>query len=136
MNYMRSLQKHRKKYGPRVPWRRAALLVADLEIDARYAATADRNVARLAKDIAENGIRWPICVHYREHKIIVVVGSHRVLAARLLGLNTIEAVIYDISGDYPAPLIDDPLSLFGLGAYYNATRGTIEPHDEYFAHAA
>ena len=136
MDYARALQKHRKKYGPMVPWRYAWLTVADLEIDAGYAASAERNVARLAEDIDKNGIRWPICVHYRDRKIHVVVGSHRVLAARLLGLFMIEAVVYDINGTYSAPLIDDPLLLFGDGARLDRYKGEITPNDGYFAHAA
>ena len=136
MDYTRLLRKHRKKYGARVPWRYAVLPVADLKIDPQYAQPAAKNVARLAKDIAQNGIRWPICVHYRARTIHVIVGRHRVLAAQRLGLKTVKAVIWDVHGDYPAPLIANPLAVFGAGAHLNPARGTIEPADGYFAHAA
>ena len=136
MDYTRLLRKHQRKYAARVPWRFGELLVRKLKIDPQYAAPAAKNVDRLVTDIDENGIKWPICVHYRDRTIHVIVGRHRVLAAQRLGLKTVKAVIWDVHGDYPAPLIANPLAVFGAGAHLNPARGTIEPADGYFAHAA
>lgn len=134
MDYSGLLKKHPKKYAERVPWRYAELRVSRLLV-----IHPDRllraNVERITKDIAENGIRWPVCAHYRRGGLRIIVGRHRVAAAQVLGLETIKAVIWDVQGDYPAPLIDDPLSVFGPDARLNKQKGLIVPSDRYFGNA-
>lgn len=73
------------------PWQGRLLLFDDVKGE-----DSRRQVEKLARDIKENGLMNPVIVRQQEDSYELVDGHRRVLACRLLGLKTIDAIVREL----------------------------------------
>jgi ParB-like chromosome segregation protein Spo0J len=75
------------------------LKIHQVNVDAVYVPLERRKlldaekVRKLAEDILENGLKFPIMVRFDGKRHIIVEGLHRLEAARILGDTTIPAYL-------------------------------------------
>ena len=71
--------------------------LADIYVPVKHNRTLDGAKAEsLAEDILENGMHTPIQVRQGKGRCVLVTGLHRLEAMRLLGEETIEALVVQV----------------------------------------
>ncbi len=71
--------------------------LADIYVPVKHNGMLDAAKAEsLAEDILENGMRTPIQVRQGKGRYVMVTGLHRLEAVRLLGEETVEALVVQV----------------------------------------
>ncbi len=71
--------------------------LADIYVPVKHKGMLDAAKAEsLAEDILENGMRTPIQVRQGKGRYVMVTGLHRLEAVRLLGEETVEALVVQV----------------------------------------